>query len=73
MTSNQPEWIRAARQFGAEVVANGGRRPNPNADEREDIAYYHPAGKWASMSKEDQEAARKAFAEGVQAEMKNHA
>jgi hypothetical protein len=49
MTSNQPEWIRAARQFGAE------------------------AGEWASMSKEDQEAARKAFYEGVQAEMKNHA
>lgn len=70
--TTQPLWLRAAYQFGGEVRANGSARQNPNADERSDIAYYHPAQEWDAMPQEDKDAARAAFRNGAESEAKNH-
>lgn len=64
-----PTWVSAAWQFGGEVVANEGRRFNPNRDERDDIASLHPAKSWDEMSKEDRDLAVAAFVGGVNSEI----
>ena len=63
-----PYWIAAAWQFGGECAANGERRINPNADERSDIAAYHPDETWDAMPPEDRNRARTAFVRGVRTE-----
>ena len=63
-----PGYLSAAWEFGAGVGVNGDRRTNPNAEERHDIAYYHPAKDWAAMPAADRELARLAFAGGAEAE-----
>ncbi|MEI8167139.1 MAG: hypothetical protein WCG26_12205, partial [Chloroflexales bacterium] len=64
-------WVHAAWQFGGEARANGSARSNPNREDRENIAYYHPAGDWDAMPADDRDMARLAFFRGSASEKRN--
>lgn len=67
--SDAPLYQKAARQFGAEVIANGGNSRYPNRDERADIAHYWESDKeWRDMSEDIRKAALAAWWAGIKAE-----
>ena len=67
-----PDWIKAAWQFGGETRANGSLRSNPNAEDRENISYYHPNQEWDMMPGPDRDLARTAFYRGSKSEGWHH-
>lgn len=68
MTLETPEYLQAARQFGAEVIANGGGSRYPNREERDDIASYYGVDSWAAMPEDARKQALDAWHAGIKAE-----
>ncbi len=66
MTINLDMALTAARQFGAEAVANN--LPNWTKDDREDIAYYYEVKGWFDIPEDHRDLLLKAYREGERAE-----